>query len=107
MRNENENYVKAKSQRFVSFPKSDYREKLRIPPYTSSLEMDVTVIILKVSVPRVTEKLIENRDGVTEKLIENVDRLIEKLIEKSIENGERFTENRIAILRLIAENPYI
>ena len=27
MRNENENYVKAKSQRFVSFPKSDYREK--------------------------------------------------------------------------------
>ena len=52
--------------------------------------------ILKVSVPRVTEKLIEN-----------VDRLIEKLIEKSIENGERFTENRIAILRLIAENPYI
>ena len=63
--------------------------------------------ILKVSVPRVIEKLIENRDGVTEKLIENVDRLIEKLIEKSIENGERFTENRIAILRLIAENPYI
>ena len=63
--------------------------------------------ILKASVPRVTEKLIENRDGVTEKLIENVDRLIEKLIEKSIENGERFTENRIAILRLIAENPYI
>lgn len=49
----------------------------------------------------------ENGDRVTEKLIENVDRLIEKLIEKSIENGERFTENRIAILRLIAENPYI
>ena len=27
-RNGNENYVKAKSQRFVSFPKSDYREKI-------------------------------------------------------------------------------
>jgi ATP-dependent DNA helicase RecG len=52
--------------------------------------------ILKVSVPKVTEKLIENRDGVTE-----------KLIEKSIENGERLTENRISILSLIAENPYI
>jgi ATP-dependent DNA helicase RecG len=63
--------------------------------------------ILKASVPRGTEKVTENGDGVTEKLIENVDRLIEKLIEKSIENGERFTENRIAILRLIAENPYI
>ena len=63
--------------------------------------------ILKISVPRVTEKLVENRDGVTEKLIENTDRLIEKLIEKATGNGDKLTENRIAILRLIAGNPYI
>ena len=37
----------------------------------------------------------------------SVPRVVEKLIEKAIENGERLTENRIAILRLIAENPYI
>ena len=75
--------------------------------FRSPLSLHTDDFILKVSVPKVTEKLIENREGVTEKLIENVDRLIEKLIEKSIENGERLTENRIAILRLIAENPYI
>ena len=63
--------------------------------------------ILKVSVPRVTEKLIEDSDRLIEKLIENPDRLIEKLIEKATGNGDKLTENRIAILRLIAGNPYI
>lgn len=51
---------------------------------------------LKVSVPRVMDKLVENSD-----------RLVEKLVEKAIENGDKLTENRIAILRLIAGNPYI
>ena len=63
--------------------------------------------ILKVSVPKVTEKLVENRDGEVEKLVENVDKLIEKLVEKATGNGDKLTENRIAILRLIAGNPYI
>ena len=58
---------------------------------------------MKVSVPRVTEKLVENSDG----LVENSDGLVEKLIEKAIENGDKLTENRIVILRLIAGNPYI
>lgn len=44
---------------------------------------------------------------VTEKLIENSDRLIEKLIEKSTGNGDKLTENRITILRLIAGKSYI
>ena len=63
--------------------------------------------ILKVSAPKVTEKLVENRDGEVEKLVENVDKLIEKLVEKATGNGDKLTENRIAILRLIAGNPYI
>ena len=63
--------------------------------------------ILKVSVSKVTEKLVENRDGEVEKLVENVDKLIEKLVEKATGNGDKLTENRIAILRLIAGNPYI
>ena len=63
--------------------------------------------ILKVSVPKVTEKLVENRDGEAEKLVENTDKLIEKLVEKATGNGDRLTENRIAILRLIVSNPYI
>ena len=40
---------------------------------------------------------------VTEKLIENSDRLIEK----STGNGDKLTENRITILRLIAGKSYI
>lgn len=47
----------------------------------------------------------ENGDSVTEKLAENSDRLVEKLVEKAIENGDKLTKNRIAILRLIAGNP--
>ena len=52
--------------------------------------------ILKVAVAKVTEKLIESPD-----------RLIEKLIEKASANGEKLTENKINILKLIAEDPYI
>ena len=62
---------------------------------------------MKVSVPRVTKKLVKNREELVEKLVENTDRLIEKLVEKATGNGDKLTENRIAILRLIAKNPYI
>ncbi len=55
--------------------------------------------ILRVSVPRVTEKLVENRDRVTEK--------VQKIVKKSQELGEGLTDNRIKILRAIIENPYI
>ena len=40
-------------------------------------------------------------------MIENEEKVIEKLIEKDRENDNWLTENRIAILRLIIENPYI
>ena len=62
--------------------------------------------ILKVSVPKVTEKVTENKYRVTE----NKDRVTEKLqkiVEKSQELGEELTDNRIKILRAIIENPYI
>ena len=41
------------------------------------------------------------------KLIEKPDRLIEKLIEKASINGDKLTKNKIYILKLIAEDPYI
>jgi ATP-dependent DNA helicase RecG len=66
--------------------------------------------ILKITVPKVTEnnrklteKLPENAKGLTE----NREKLIEKLIEKASINGDRLTENRIAILRFMADDPYI
>ena len=74
--------------------------------------------ILKVTVAKVTEKLPENNGKLTEKLPENNGKLTEKLpenyqgiidriIKKANSNGEKLKENKIAILRLIAEDPYI
>ncbi|MBQ9556290.1 MAG: winged helix-turn-helix transcriptional regulator [Muribaculaceae bacterium] len=70
--------------------------------------------ILKITVPKVTdnssvrtEKLIESEQKVTEKLIENHQKLIEKLIEKAARQGDRLTENRKSILRLVMDDPYI
>ena len=78
--------------------------------------------ILKITVPKVTEKVAEkvtvndekvaeNQRGEAEKVAENHNRLTEKLIEKLIEKastlGEKLTPNRIKILELMMEDPYI
>ena len=75
--------------------------------------------ILKITVPKVTE----NDDKVTEKVTVNdskrteselnraendvkTAKRIDRLIEKIHTNGGKISENRIAILRLMEENPY-
>ena len=74
--------------------------------------------ILKVTVAKVIEKLPENNGKLTEKLPENNGKLTEKLpenyqgiidrvIKKANSNGDKLKENKIAILRLVAEDPYI
>ena len=63
--------------------------------------------ILKITVPKVTEKVNVNDGKVTEKVIEKHQKVIEKLIEKAAIQGDRFTENRKSILRLVIEDPYI
>lgn len=66
--------------------------------------------ILKITVPKVAEKVAEKlpeNAGLPEKLPENLEELTEKLIEKAKTLGERLTENKIAILRLMVEDPYI
>ena len=81
---------------------------------TSALSFRTDDFILKISVPKVadissiqTEKLIEPEQKVTEKLTENHQKLIEKLIEKAAIQGDRLTENRKSILRLVIDDPYI
>ncbi len=49
------------------------------------------------------EKVIENE----EKVIENHVRVIEKVTEKANNLGDRLTENKLQILRLVLANPYI
>ena len=74
--------------------------------------------ILKITIPKVNEKVNENGGKVTEKVNENDEkvtvkvnenrqRLIEKLIEKAKANGDKLTENRITILELMIDNPYV
>ena len=74
--------------------------------------------ILKITIPKVNEKVNENGGKVTEKVNENDEKvtvkvnekrqqLIEKLIKKAKANGDKLTENRITILELMIDNPYV
>ena len=77
--------------------------------------------ILKITVPKVAEnaqkqsgnvtdndgKVAENLNRVAEKVAENHDKVTEKLREKAAALGETLTANRIKILELMIEDPYI
>ena len=73
--------------------------------------------ILKVTVAKVTEKLPENSNKVTEndgKVTENSNKVtvkvankLQKVTEKAQQLGEVLTENKLRILHLIIEDPYI
>lgn len=74
---------------------------------TPHLSFHLDDFILKITVPKVTEKVIEKDIIVTEKVIKTHQEVIEKVIEKAIALNEKLTENRISIIKLIIENPYI
>ena len=77
--------------------------------------------ILKITLPKVAEnvqkqtgnvtenggKVAENHNGVAEKVAENHGKVIEKLREKAAALGETLTANRVKILELMIEDPYI
>ena len=77
--------------------------------------------ILKITVPKVAEnvqkqtgnvtdnggKVAENLNRVAEKVAENHDKVTEKLREKAAALGETLTANRIKIIELMIEDPYI
>ena len=74
---------------------------------TPHLSFHLDDFILKVTVPKVTERVIEKDVNVTEKVIKTHQEVIEKVIEKAVALNEKLTENRISIIKLIIENPYI
>ena len=65
--------------------------------------------ILKITVPKVIHRPITNGNATvnTKNATVNSKNLIKRLIEKAIVNGEKLTTNRISILQLMVENPYI
>ena len=80
--------------------------------------------ILKITVPKVIEKVIEKHRKVIEKVIDDVNvtdmspkniekvieqhrKVIEKVIEKAALLNEKLTKNRMLIIKLMIEDPYI
>jgi ATP-dependent DNA helicase RecG len=77
--------------------------------------------ILKITIPKVTENVTGNKVNRIEKLPENGTKLperlpegeskltekLEKLLERAKSKGDRLTENRITMLRLMIEDPYV
>lgn len=81
---------------------------------TPHLSFHLDDFILKITVPKVAEnsnkvaeKVAENRNKVAEKVAEANKKVTERLIEKANAHGERLTANRIKILELMLEDPYI
>ena len=70
---------------------------------TPHLSFHLDDFILKITVPKVTE----NSNKVAEKVAEANKKVTERLIEKANAHGERLTANRIKILELMLEDPYI
>ena len=74
---------------------------------TPHLSFHLDDFILKITVPKVTERVIEKDVNVIEKVIKTHQEVIDKVIEKAVALNEKLTENRISIIKLIIENPYI
>ena len=81
---------------------------------TPHLSFHLDDFILKITVPKVAEnsnkvaeKVVENSNKVAEKVAEANKKVTERLIEKANAHGERLTANRIKILELMLEDPYI
>ncbi len=99
----------ANGANFPSFRTDEFILKITVPKVTENVNVNVAKVNgngQKVD-ERVNEKVNENDIKVTVKVNANRHGLIEKLIEKAISNHDKLTENRITILELMIDNPYI
>lgn len=78
---------------------------------TTALSFRTDEFILKITVPKVAEKVNVNDEkvnvNVTEKVNVNNGKVSEKVIERAKMNGDKLTKNRITILELMIDNPYV
>ena len=88
-----------------SFRTDEFILKITVPKVTENVNVNVAKV--NENGQKVDEKVNENDMKVTVKVNANRQGLIEKLIEKAISNHDKLTENRITILELMIENPYI
>lgn len=108
--------LEANGTSHLSFHLDDFILKITVPKVVSKQEKSVkenadkvTDNHLKVS-EKVTDKQPKVSDRVTDKQNKVTDKrkvIVEKVVAKALENGDKLTSNRITILKLMAENPYI
>ena len=82
----------------LSFHLDDFILKITVPKVVSEQEK---------SVKENAGKVTDNHLKVSEKVTDNRKVIVEKVVAKALENGDKLTSNRITILQLMAENPYI
>ena len=85
-----------------SFRTDEFILKITVPKVTEKMNVNEE----KVNV-NVTEKVNVNNGKVSEKVNVNRQGLIEKVIERAKMNGDKLTGNRITILELMIDNPYV
>ena len=89
-----------------SFRTDEFILKITVPKVAEKVTVNVTEKVIETEQKR-GERLTENRHGVAEKVAENHGKVTEKLREKAAALGETLTANRIKILELMIEDPYI
>lgn len=108
--------LEANGTSHLSFHLDDFILKITVPKVVAEQEKSVkentdkvTDNYLKVS-EKVTDEQPKVSDRVTDKQIKATNKrkvIVEKVVAKALENGDKLTSNRISILQLMAENPYI
>ena len=56
---------------------------------------------------KVSKKVTGDQAKVSDRVTDKREIIVKKTVAKALENGDKLTQNRIAILQLMAENPYI
>ena len=56
---------------------------------------------------KVHKKVTDEQAKVSDRVTDKREMIVEKAVAKALENGDKLTQNRITILLLMTENPYI
>ena len=93
----------------LSFHLDDFILKLTVPKVVSEQEKSVKENSEKVTDNhlKVSEKVTDEQSKVSDRVTDKRKVIVEKVVAKALENGDKLTSNRITILQLMAENPYI
>ncbi|PDP61395.1 RNA-binding domain-containing protein [Prevotella intermedia] len=101
--------LEANGTSHLSFHLDDFILKITVPKVVSEQEVSVKENADKVTDNhlKVSEKVTDEQPKVSDRVTDKRKVIVEKVVAKALENGDKLTSNRITILQLMAENPYI